>query len=480
MSSSKKKEKKAMTVAVYILLVTWIVLLVLLIAIYVLRLQGYNNFMEWKNRNQVHEVLQPEIVAPSFEELNGELSENISQTDSDVSGAAVTTTPTVTPVPVGTVYSGTEAVDVKIRKAAEEFFKEGEEKCYMDYAMGIFYSIVFQSGERVLPLVYDMTTGEQLQGSDLIKETYFAIVKERLQTYVTEQFPEAAGSAFVSYDETYQSEDYQKFYLTEDELVFYFEENTLMENHKAFSYGVKLSEAKAFFHKDLEGNLKEPVIRKLDPNKKMIALTFDDGPHPKVEDKLLRMLEENDVKATFFLLGQRINDWYPDMPGKIYEAGHEVASHTYSHTLDFGRVTAKNMWSEINQTNLLIANATGYAPDYIRFPGGTDGKRTVDVPMVVVGWSMDSIDYREKNKADGATIIYERLKESKYLEDGAIVLLHSIYDNSYEGVAQLIPYLREQGYEFVTMSEMFYYKGFSPDTGITYYTGHGVTELEKR
>ena len=100
--------------------------------------------------------------------------------------------------------------------------------------------------------------------------------------------------------------------------------------------------------------------------------------------------------------------------------------------------------------------------------------------MVVVNWSMDSIDYQEKNKDDGAEIIYERLKNSKYLEDGAIVLLHSIYDNSYEATAMLLPYLKEQGYIFVTMSELFYYKGFTPDTGISYYTGFGATELEKR
>ena len=169
---------------------------------------------------------------------------------------------------MGTVYSGKEAVDVQLREAAARFFEEGEEECYIDYTTGIFYSIVFQKGEQILPLVYDTTTGEQVQGSDLIKETYFAIVKERLQPYVAEQFPETAESAFVSYEETYQPEDYQKFYLTEEQLVFYFEENTLAEHQPAFSYGVDLTEAKAFFYRDLEGNPTGPVIRKLDPNKK--------------------------------------------------------------------------------------------------------------------------------------------------------------------------------------------------------------------
>lgn len=477
-----------MTVAIYILLITWILLLLLLIGIYMLRLQGYDNFTEWRNRNQTLEVLQPSVVTapptkgPEPDDAGDKVPEPTQGAASVTMAPTLTVTPTVTPtqVPQGAVYSGNEAVDAILREISAELFSVGEEECYVDYKNGIYYSIVFQHGMTIVPLVYDLTTAEQVQGSDLIKETYFAIIKERLQSYVAEQFPEAAESEFITYEQTYQTEDYQKIYLTKDQLVFYFEENTLAEHQPAFSYGVELSEAKSFFYRDLEGNVMGHAIRELDPNAKMIALTFDDGPHPKVEDKLLTMLDEFGVKATFFFLGQRINDWYPKMPGKMYDAGHEVASHTYSHLLDFSRVTAEEMWSEVNRTNLLIANSTGYAPDYIRFPGGTAGKKTVQLPMVVVNWGMDSIDYADKNKEDGAQRIYERLKNSKYLEDGAIVLLHSIYDNSYEATAQLIPYLQEQGYVFVTLSELFYYKGFSPDTGIPYYTGFGVTELEKR
>lgn len=531
MSQPRKKGRIAMTVAIYVLLVTWILLLLLLIWIYMLRLQGYDNFTEWKNKNQVQEVMKPSVITvpaaltptqvpeeepteapkltiaatatpePTMTPVPTQVSEE-EPTEAPESMVAATATPvpivtvvptvtlppTATPTPTtapipeqqNTVYSGREKVDEKIRTAVAGMFADGEEECYVDYHTGIFYSIVFQQGERLLPLVFDLTTEEQVLGSDLIKETYFAITKERLQSYVKERFPEAAESGFVTYEQTYEAEDYQSFYLTEEQLVFYFEENVLAEHQKAFSYSVPLSEAKAFLYKDMEGNRMQPVIRDLDPNAKMIALTWDDGPHEKVENKILDFMEEQEIRATFFFLGQRTNDWYPHMPGKAYKAGHEVGSHTYSHTLDFGRVTAEEMWSEVNRTNLLIAASTGYAPDYIRFPGGTDGKRTTQIPMVVVNWSMDSIDYREKNKENGAQIIYDRLKESKYLEDGAIILIHSIYENSYEAMVKLIPYLKEQGYVFVTLSELFYYKGFTPDTGIAYYTGFGATELEER
>ena len=500
MSKSDKNEKtgkKAMTVAIYILLITWILLLVLLIGIYALRLQGYDNFTEWKNRNQTQEVLQPVIVTPPAnvqivtatpvptEPPTGQpeptVTEEPTRTPEISPAVSPEAEPTRQPEPtkIPTVIpEKTELIEDIIKKHAAEFYEEGEELSYASYENGIYVSVVLQKEGALLPLVYDVTTGEQITGSELIKETYFAIVKERLQNYVAKQYPETAESEFVSYDQTYQTEDYEKFYITEEELVFYFEAGILTENQPAFTYSLELSEAKAFFYRDLEGNPMGHAIRDLDPDAKMIAITFDDGPHPKVEDKILEMLEEYDAKATFFFLGHRIYDWYPKSPGQVFAAGHEVASHTYSHELNFARVSAEQMWTEINRTNLLIAKSAGYAPDYVRFPGGTDGKRTKEIPMVVVNWNMDSVDYREKNKEDGAQIIYERLKSSPYLDDGSIVLLHSIYENSYEGVEQFIACLKEQGYEFVTLSELFYYKGFTPKTGIVYYDGFGAMERE--
>ena len=358
---------------------------------------------------------------------------------------------------------------------AEEIFGLEEEVCYVSYENGIYFSTVFQKEDWIVPLVYNTVTGEQVTGSDLIKDTYFAVIKERLQTYMAEHYPTETADEFLSYDQIYQAEDYQKFYLTEDQLVFCFDANTLTAEHPAFSYAVELSEAKAFFKNNLDGTANGPYIRELDPNSKMIALTFDDGPHPKVEEQLLEILDRYGVRVTFFFLGQRIEEWYPDMPKTVYEAGHEIASHTYSHELDFGSAKNNKIWPEINQTNLAIANATGYAPDYVRFPGGSFSKRSIKVPMIKVNWNMDSIDYAEKKKENGADIIYNRLKKSSKLGDGSIVLLHSIYQNSCDATERFIEYLIQEGYELVTISELFYYKGFEPRYDEVYLDGLGTT-----
>lgn len=454
MKKSQRKGQRAMNVAVCVLLFTWIILLALLAFIYILRLQGYNTFAEWQNRDRVQEVLSQEITGVP------QISEGIPTPSVTQQEAVATATPEPTLPPVKTmVFSGKEAVDRELRAKAEELFGTENEVCYITYENGVFFSTVFQKGDRIVPLVYNLDTGEAVTGSNLIKETYFAIIKERLQSYMIENFPEEAEDEFVSYGQTYQAEDYQKFYLTQDQLVFYFEENTLTDNHPAFSYSAELSEAKAFFKMNLDGSKNGPYIRELDPDKKMIAITFDDGPYPKVEKQILELFERYNARATFFFLGHRIDDWYPDTPAMIYEAGHEVASHTYSHTVNFALDSAEKIWSEVNKTNLVIAKATGYAPDYIRFPGGSFGKTALQVPMIKVNWNLNSVDYAVKNQSDGAQKIYEKLTNPQKLGDGCIVLLHSIYQNSYDGVELFLEYLVEQGYELVTLSELFYYKG---------------------
>lgn len=478
-----------MMVAVYILLFTWIALLALLIFIYMLRLQGYENFMEWKNRNQSQEVLQPEVITPkpteSIKETpvptptlevtvaptpteavvpteTPELTQPPMVIPTELPMVTATPMPTETPIP-STVFSGNEAVDCQIRTKAENFFEEGEELSYVTYEVGVYFSIVFQRGEMLLPLVYNLTTAEQITGSDLIKESYFAVIKERLQTYVAENFPEEAEDEFVSYQQPYRAENYQKFYLTENQLVFCFDENTLTDNHGAFSYAADLEEASAFFYLNLDGTAKGHAIRELDPEKPMIAITYDDGPAYKydLDRKIMELCAEHDAKVTFFFVGDRIAGSFKDVVKELYENGHEIASHTYSHT-NMALAKPEVVWEEVNKTNLTIAEVTGQVADYVRLPGGSNAKYLANLPQPIIHWDIDTIDWRDRD----AQIIFDRVKEKA--ADGAIVLIHSIHQTSYEASELFIPWLVEQGYQLVTLSELFYYKGVTPENGVEY------------
>jgi hypothetical protein len=196
-------------------------------------------------------------------------------------GGGTTPTPEPTPTPtevppyVRTIeFSGNAVVDAQLRWQAEELFGIEEEPCYVSYTNGIWFSTVFQKGEEIYPVVYNLDTAEQVHGSGLIKDTYFAIIKERLQTYMAECYPTETKDDFLTYKQVYQAEDYQKFYLTESQLVFCFDANTLTAEHPAFSYAVDLSEAQAFFKYNLDGTKAGIAIRELDPNKPMVAFTF--------------------------------------------------------------------------------------------------------------------------------------------------------------------------------------------------------------
>lgn len=493
MGKSRKKGKKGMKIAIYILLFTWIVLLAVLAAIYLLRKQGYENFNEWRG-HQTQEVFQQNVV---IEGPTEPLAPIVTVTPTIAPTATPTPSPTPTPTPSPTptaipqaievmgdilteeaIFSGNETVDAAIREQVETLSGE-EEIRYVGYQKGIYFSTVFQKGAELFPTVYNLETGVPVTGSDLMKEIYFAIIKERLQTYVAEEFPDQTGDEFLTYQQIYQAEDYQQFYMTEDKLVFYFSANTLTAEHPAFTYEADLSEAQAFFKYDFDGIARTPYIRELDPNAKMLAITFDDGPYPKVENQILELFEKYNGRTTFFFLGDRAEDWFPKSATEVYAAGHEVASHTYSHELNFASASEEEMWTEVNRTNLVLAKATGYAPDYIRYPGGSYGKKSLNVPMYIINWNYDSIDYKEKKKSDGADIIYDRLINSNNLKDGSILLVHSIYQNTYDAIERFVEYVTAEGYELVTLSEMYYYKGVDLQYGYVYSDGNGKKTTKK-
>lgn len=495
MSKTGKNNQTGMNIALGVLLVTWIVLLVLLILIYIMRLQGYDTFHEWLHRNEHPTMSSPDInQTPVPGKDNPETLTpvpTVPLTPTLTPTPVITSTPTPTPPFLMTLsIAGDEGIDGDIRQKAIAFAGDANVKlAYETYTLDNYLSVVFHKAGRfeeekvdlLLPLVYDLTTKEQVMGSDLMKESYFAIIKERLQTYVAENVPSSIDSEFITYMEVYQEEDYQQFYLTEESLVFWFEENTLLsEGQKPFAYAVPLEEAKAFFHYNLDGSKAGIAIRELDPNAKMVAFTFDDGPHLVRGDmltnndlKLIELFLSYDGRATFFFLGNRIDGTeaaYGEIARRAYHAGFEVASHTYSHEVDFGSAKTSRkeiMWKEFNATNRIIAEATGHAPDYVRLPGGSAGIWTKEFPVPIINWDKDSIDYKYKNKSNGATTIYNRLLDIE-IEDGSIVLLHSIYNNSYEATEKILKYLDEQGFLFVTVSELFYYKGITLEDGTVY------------
>jgi len=192
-------------------------------------------------------------------------------------------------------------------------------------------------------------------------------------------------------------------------------------------------------------------------NRKLIALTFDDGPHKDNTTELLRILEEHEVKATFYVLGNRAQ-YNPGIIREMVQSGHQVGSHTYSHK-ELSKLSQKERMQEIQKTNDIIERIIGIQPSSMRPPyGAYDEAVTADAGMPVVLWSLDSEDWKLK---DSEKIFRKVTAEAK---DGDIILLHDIHSYTVGSIKQIIVKLLEEGYTFVTVDELIRTRGTLGDS----------------
>ncbi len=177
------------------------------------------------------------------------------------------------------------------------------------------------------------------------------------------------------------------------------------------------------------------------------ALTFDDGPDLRHTSLLLDGLKERDIKASFFLLGEKIEQ-YPELVQRMQEEGHLVGNHTYHH-VQLDKLNETKAREEILKTNNLIYETTGVYPQYMRPPFGAWKKNLeLCVEMLPVFWTIDTLDWKVQNTEKIVRTVQEQI------EDGAIILMHDEYDTSVEAALKVADELREQGYELVTVDQL--------------------------
>ncbi len=183
------------------------------------------------------------------------------------------------------------------------------------------------------------------------------------------------------------------------------------------------------------------------PNKKRIALTFDDGPHNTNTLKILELLDKHDAKATFFMLGNRV-DFYPDIAKEIVERGHEPGNHTWNHK-DLTTLSKEEINLEIERTNNAIEKATGKEPTIYRPPYGSINNQVREaINMQSILWTVDTEDWKSRDAK-------EVLKEvQKNVTDGSIVLMHDVHSSTVEALELVLKFLDKEGYECVTVSEL--------------------------
>ncbi|WP_180989874.1 polysaccharide deacetylase family protein [Streptomyces cahuitamycinicus] len=183
---------------------------------------------------------------------------------------------------------------------------------------------------------------------------------------------------------------------------------------------------------------------------KCIALTFDAGPSEH-SAQLLGILREKQVPATFFLLGKRHIEKYPELVRRMADEGHEVASHTWDHKI-LTELRPEEIREELERPNEAIERLTGRRPTLMRPPQGRtdDTVHAIcrELGLAEVLWSVTAKDYRT---TDSDLITRRVLAQSS--RDG-IILLHDLYDGTVPAVPGIIDALKERGYVFVTVPQL--------------------------
>ncbi len=219
----------------------------------------------------------------------------------------------------------------------------------------------------------------------------------------------------------------------------------------------------------------EPYVRVVDPALPMVALTFDDGPHEVYTNQILDILEENHAVATFFEVGRNVAA-YPDALPRMVELGCEYGSHSYAHR-NLSKLSWDELVEDIRKTDAAFTDAGVAPPNLLRPPYGAVNRSVMyHTGRAVITWSVDTEDWKSR---DTETVV-NYVKGLKKL-DGQVVLLHSLYESTVEAARELVPWLMEEGYQLVTVTElMAYYYGEVPAAnksyGYTFLASHKKTE----
>lgn len=185
----------------------------------------------------------------------------------------------------------------------------------------------------------------------------------------------------------------------------------------------------------------------------LVALTIDDGPHRWYTPRLLSILDELEVKASFFLVG-KLCIRHPELVQKIREGGHSICNHSFNHW-NMTRLPYARLLFEWDACSEAIENCTGIRPRFCRPPGGRFNgdiiKSARSMNLMIIGWSINSLDCAGHSSAQIINTIVS------HLQPGAIILIHDGFESTINALPTVVKEIRKRGYSLVTLDAMFPY-----------------------
>lgn len=205
-----------------------------------------------------------------------------------------------------------------------------------------------------------------------------------------------------------------------------------------------------------------PPPAPLSPHDRLVALTFDDGPHPTLTPLLLDILDYYGIPATFFVTG-RATRARPQIVARAHQAGHEIGAHSFNHD-SLPRLSPSAIRYDSAATNSAIQDATGSLPMIFRPPFGSHNATVREnIPQPFILWDVDPRDWADRD----AQIIHDRVLY--YTRDGSIILLHDIHLTSIQSVPLIINSLLDRDFTFVTVSQLFEIRDIPLEPSMTYF-----------
>lgn len=328
--------------------------------------------------------------------------------------------------------------------------------------------------EAVITKVYDINKDRELELKDIMNNEYLKYISKTSESKFSndEVYKDSVESSLFKEGISPDSKNYSNFVLESESISFIFPRYQIFSgNYGTTSIDISYSELKDFIKADLvktfikeeklnESNagVEKPFVeinipkRKIDPDKPMIALTFDDGPNKKTTIPILDALKEYDSAATFFMLGNRVSS-NADILKRILEEGSEIGNHSFNHK-ELTKLSSDELQNQIKNTQNSVKEVTGIEPKMIRPTYGSyNDKLKLEAGMPLILWSIDTLDWKSRDSRKVTDHVLENIK------DGDIVLMHDIYDSTAEAVKILVPKLIDMGYQLVTVSELYESRG---------------------
>ncbi len=211
------------------------------------------------------------------------------------------------------------------------------------------------------------------------------------------------------------------------------------------------------------GQCSSPVGQGIDPNRPVIALTFDDGPSAHTKP-LVDLFTAHGAHATFFVLGNLV-DPYSNEAAAIVNAGSEIMGHSWDHS-DLTKLTPQQIRDQFTMTNSAIQRTTGVMPNAYRPPYGSlsDAVKAVsqETGLSIITWNVDTQDWLTRDAQQVHDWVMTHAKPN------AIILCHELYESTVEAMRTAIPGLIAQGYQLVTVSQLLQAQGVTMEPGVVY------------